>query len=303
MGRQIYVEHAIRAPLDEVWRLTQTPDLHERWDLRFSSITYLPRPSENEPQRFRYATRLGLGIEVCGWGETVGSQEGPERRASALKFGSDDPKAIIRAGAGYWKYEALPDGSLRFLTGYDYEPRWGITGRVFDAIAFRPVMGWATAWSFDRMRLWAERGLPPESSRRAAVAHAIARLTLSFVFLWHGLVPKLIERHPLEAEFLTRTGIGEATAWRFVTAAGIGEMLWAIALLVFFSARWPVVLSAMALVGLMIGAGAVKPEVLFAPFNPLSFTVTLVALCAIDAITLKDCPQASRCLRKPGKAS
>ncbi len=303
MGRQIYVEIAIRAPLDEVWRFTQTPDLHERWDLRFSSITYLPRPNENEPQRFRYATRIGLGVEVCGWGESVGSHDGPGKRASALKFGSDDPKAIIREGSGYWKYETLPDGSLRFLTGYDYEPRWGAVGRVIDSAFFRPLMGWATAWSFDRMRLWAERGLPPESSRRAAIAHTIARLSLAFVFFWHGLVPKLIVRHPLEAEFLTLTGISEPTAWRLVTAAGVGEMLWAVALLVFFSARWPALLSAMALLGLMIGAGAVKPDVLLAPFNPISFTLVLVALCAIDAVTLKDCPRAARCLRKPGKPS
>jgi hypothetical protein len=46
----IYVEILIRAPLDEIWTHTQTPELHERWDLRFSHIDYLPRASEREPQ-------------------------------------------------------------------------------------------------------------------------------------------------------------------------------------------------------------------------------------------------------------
>jgi len=70
----IYVESHIRGPLEEVWRLTQTLELHERWDLRFSSITYLPKDDESAPQRFRYATRVGLGQEVVAWGETAGER-------------------------------------------------------------------------------------------------------------------------------------------------------------------------------------------------------------------------------------
>jgi len=42
----IYVEIRIRAPIEAIWAHTQTPDLHERWDLRFSRIEYLPRPTE-----------------------------------------------------------------------------------------------------------------------------------------------------------------------------------------------------------------------------------------------------------------
>jgi len=33
----VYVETLIRGPIDKLWRLTQTPELHERWDLRFTS--------------------------------------------------------------------------------------------------------------------------------------------------------------------------------------------------------------------------------------------------------------------------
>ena len=53
----IYVEIRIRGTMDEIWRLTQTPDLHERWDLRFTSIAYLNRSGNSESQRFRYSTR------------------------------------------------------------------------------------------------------------------------------------------------------------------------------------------------------------------------------------------------------
>src|ERR671924_245276 len=48
-SRGIYVEVRIRAPMDALWELTQRPDLHARWDLRFTSISYLPRAGESAP--------------------------------------------------------------------------------------------------------------------------------------------------------------------------------------------------------------------------------------------------------------
>ena len=60
----VYVEIFIRGSLEELWRLTQTPQLQERWDLRFSSISSLERPEGSNQQRLRYATRLGSGVEL-----------------------------------------------------------------------------------------------------------------------------------------------------------------------------------------------------------------------------------------------
>jgi hypothetical protein len=83
----IFVEIPIRATLDEVWQKTQDPALHQRWDLRFSRIEYLPRPDPAEPQRFRYATRIGFGLGIEGAGESTGSRdESSGRRTSALRF-------------------------------------------------------------------------------------------------------------------------------------------------------------------------------------------------------------------------
>ncbi len=127
-----------------------------------------------------------------------------------------------------------------------------------------------------------DRETSSSKTRGIAPSFLITRLALAFVFFWHGLVPKLIVRHPLEAELLTLTGIEEGVAWTLVTVAGIGEMLWAAVLLVMMKARWPAVISAVALVGLLVGAIAVKPDLLEAPFNPLTLTVGLVALCVID---------------------
>jgi hypothetical protein len=167
----IYVETLIRGSIAELWEKTQQPHLHQRWDLRFSTIDYLPRTSEAEPQRFLYTTRLGLGLSIAGGGESTGTRDVSGERTSALKFWSDDPKSLIRTGSGYWRYVPGDEG-IRFFTWYDYETRFGRLGELIDRWLFRPAIGWATAWSFDRLRLWIEKRLSPETARNRALLHA-----------------------------------------------------------------------------------------------------------------------------------
>jgi hypothetical protein len=170
----LYIEARVRADLEEVWARTQEPALHQRWDLRFTEIDYLPR-SEGEPQRFRYATRVLPGLTVAGTGVSAGEKERPDGTGtSALRFASPHPLSLIAEGSGYWRY--VPDGAgVRFLTGYDYRPRWGRPGALADRVLFRPLMGWATAWSFDRLRLWLERDISPERALRRWLAEAVVR--------------------------------------------------------------------------------------------------------------------------------
>ncbi|MFI9174532.1 hypothetical protein [Streptomyces lincolnensis] len=160
----LYIEAHIRADLDDLWARTQDPSQHQRWDLRFTEISYLPR-AEGEPQRFRYATRVLPGLTVAGTGVSAGERERPDgTRTSALRFACPHPLSLLAEGSGYWRY--VPDGDgVRFLTGYDYRPRWGAFGVQVDRLLFRPLMGWATAWSFDRLRLWLEQGISPERAR------------------------------------------------------------------------------------------------------------------------------------------
>ena len=90
----IYVERLIRAPMDALWAHTQDPALHERWDLRFTQIDYLPRPDPSQPQAFRYTTRLGFGITVSGEGTSVGQRALPDgSQTSALASARTRPGA------------------------------------------------------------------------------------------------------------------------------------------------------------------------------------------------------------------
>jgi hypothetical protein len=173
MATPLYIEARIRADMQILWAATQDPAQHRRWDLRFTHIDYL-RCADGEPQRFRYGVRV-LGITLSGTGICAGERQRPDgSRTSALRFASPQPLSLLADGSGYWRYLPTADG-IRFLTGYDYRPRWGTFGRIADRIAFRPLMSWATAWSFDRLRLWLERGTPPERLLLYALADTALR--------------------------------------------------------------------------------------------------------------------------------
>jgi hypothetical protein len=295
----IYVEILIRAPMEALWAHTQTPRLHERWDLRFSRIDYLPRRSETEPQRFRYATRIGFGLEVAGEGESLGERDlASGSRSSALKFSSADSRSIIREGTGYWKYIPTAEGII-FLTWYDYRTRFGVLGALSDRLVFQPLMGWATAWSFDRLRLWLEDGVDPTHTMRQTLVHGVARVGLALIFAYHGLVPKLLGPHADEIAMLRDTGVTAESTGVVLTVLGIAELLLALCLLIFWRNRWPPLLCLGLIVVATVGVAVNSPRYLGAAFNPVSLNLAVACLGVIDLVVLSGLPSAARCRRRP----
>jgi hypothetical protein len=293
----IYVEILIRAPMEELWRMTQTPELHERWDLRFTKIEYLSRPDEAAPQRFLYETHIGFGLAIRGEGETVGSRNDADgRRTSALKFWSDDPKSLIRDGGGYWQYSPADEGN-RFLTRYDYRVRFGPVGRAFDALVFRPLLGWATAWSFDRLRLWLEKGIDPSLSRQKAVLHALATLTLALVWIYQGAVPKLLMRDANEAAMLIEAGVPTTLVWMAIVLLGAGEVLMGLLTLALSRRKWlfglTIALMTLATVTVIWNS----PYYLTTAFNAPTLNLLMTAMAVVGWITCRDLPSARRCRR------
>ncbi|WGW12373.1 hypothetical protein LWF01_00980 [Saxibacter everestensis] len=204
--KQIYVEILIRSSKDRIFELSQNTELHPRWDLRFSSITPIEQastpagdddssnagvddvssnggsgnPGNNGTGgllRFRYAFRLPFHT-ISGTGTSIGNNQRADGQAtSVLKFTTDDWLSPIGPGAGYWRYIPTADG-VRFLTGYNYEPGMGRIGKLLDSRVIRPALGWATALSFDRLRLWAESGIDPAKARSAWLVDATSRAAL-----------------------------------------------------------------------------------------------------------------------------
>jgi len=293
----IYVEIQIRAPMEKLWEYTQTPDLHARWDLRFSTIEYLPRPDPAEPQRFLYATRIGFGLAIRGKGETVGGREDATgKRTSALKFWSDNPVSLIREGSGYWQYDPSPDG-IRFLTEYCYQTRFGWFGHWFDRLLFRPLMGWATAWSFDCLRLWLENHIAPAISLERSLTHAISRLTLALIWIYQGIVPKLLFPDTGEFTILRHTHLFPGHEPVILSLIGIAELLFGILLLVLWNVPRLLQLNILALLALTASASLTQPALFVAPFNPLTLNLAMIALSAIALITARHLPTSRHCLR------
>lgn len=172
-AKPLYVEIHIRAALERVWELSQDPAAHPRWDLRFSRIVAVAQ-NELGQVRFRYEFLLPLHT-IKGTGTSLGHRNRADGQAtSVLKFATTDWLSPIGSGSGYWRY--IPtDNGLRFVTGYNYQPGMGFIGKALDANVIRPALGWATAISFDRLRLWAESGLEPTTARNRWFMDAGAR--------------------------------------------------------------------------------------------------------------------------------
>jgi hypothetical protein len=289
----IYVEIEIQDDLDHVWLLTQDPAFHQRWDLRFSRIHYLPRSSSAEPQQFLYETRIGFGLSIKGTGESIGQRASAVGdTTSSLKFASADPKSLIEEGSGYWRYVPTKSG-LRFLTWYDYKVRFGIVGRLADWLVFRPLMGWATAWSFDRLRIWAETGRPPESTLAFSLIHAVARLSIGTIWIWHGLVPKLLYQHIDERTMLAQAGMPIG----LLPWIGSLEILFGTLILYLWSWRSiflaNIALIALATVAVMLNS----PAYLTAAFNPVTLNLAMIAFSIVGWLSSTMFASSGRCRR------
>jgi hypothetical protein len=296
VGRPIYVERLIAAPMDALWNATQEPNVHERWDLRFTEIRYLRRETETDPQRFQYATRIGFGLRIVGEGESVGHADRNGDRTSALRFWSDDRKSLIRAGSGYWRYAPTERG-IRFITQYDYETRFGIGGRALD-LMFRPLLGWATAWSFDRLRLWLERDAEPKATLDRSIVHWTGRAPLAFIWLYHGIVPKLIAPGG-EIDLATRTGLPAPLAPAFIVASAGLEIALGLGIFLVRDPRPLLLLSTALAIGLALVTTARVPELATAPFEPITLGVAMAGLAAVALRANHDLPRARSCLREP----
>lgn len=296
-SKPIYVEIPIYVPVERVWEASQEPDLHAQWDLRFSSIQYLPKEGD-QPQLFTYTRYVGPFFKVEGWGESSGSaylENGT--RSSSLHFGTDQKIPPIREGRGYWKYEPIEKGT-KFLTQYDYTPNFGKIGQFID-LFFRPLMGYATALSFDVLKRWLEKGESPASQYSRFFMTQLLTIFFAFLWIYQGLVPKIIAMHP-EEKAMVASGLsladGQATTVVFII--GIAEVLFGLFWLMYWKKRPLFMLQMIAFPLLTIAALIAVPETAIHPFNPVTFNLSLIVLTVIGLLVSRDIPTAASCKRK-----
>lgn len=294
--RQIFVKTEIETTMDKLWKYTQDPALHTEWDVRFSEITYLEK-QDNEPQRFLYKTKIGFGLEIAGTGESVGERiDEKGERVSSLKFSTDNPISLIRTGRGYWKYKQT-DEMIEFLTQYDYETRFGKLGGLIDTFLFRPLLGWATAWSFDALKIWLEKGYHPRQSMIKTGTYWLICFVLAFIWIYQGLVPKLLFLHSQELKMTAELFGGKYSAL-VVKGVGIIEIIFGVLWLLPFRKRKLFLFQIMLIFVLTVVAVLSDVTSYYHPFNPITLNASIISLSLLGLINSNHLPSASRCHRK-----
>ncbi|MBO0992101.1 DoxX-like family protein [Bacillus sp. SD088] len=299
-AKPIYVEVPIKTEIERLWAASQDPQKHEQWDLRFSSITYMPKKAD-EAQLFTYETKIGFGIKIAGWGKStseVRSQSQDGSRTSALHFGTEQSISIIREGRGYWKYKPNGD-AIDFITQYDYQVNGGRFGKLFDVLIFRPLIGWGTAISFDVLKRWLEKEETPASQFLRFFSGWMITFLFFFIWLYHGLVPKIFHPHPEEISMMTNLLPIQLQAAQTLTALiGIVEILYGLCLVIARKKRKWYILQMFAFPILGCSAIIANPDYLAHPFSPLTFNLALIVLSILGFLLHKDLPTARSCKRK-----
>jgi uncharacterized membrane protein YphA (DoxX/SURF4 family) len=117
----------------------------------------------------------------------------------------------------------------------------------------------------------------------------LARITLAFIFLYHGLIPKLLFLDKTELYInqmhLDMLGIQVIEPYMISYAAGVGEVILGLILLFFPKLKWPIWLAFWSLLGLLLDMMLIVPMTLTGAFNPVTLNISGMVLAWI---ALKD---------------
>lgn len=105
----------------------------------------------------------------------------------------------------------------------------------------------------------------------------LARVALALLFVWHGLVPKILWLSPDEVAMIQAHGFGAVEP--IAQLAGLGEIALGLLLVLLRRQRWPLLLVAAVLLGLLLDVAWFSPHLLLQAFNPLSTNLAGLALC------------------------
>ncbi len=108
----------------------------------------------------------------------------------------------------------------------------------------------------------------------------VARMALGLMFIYQGLVPKMLVVSATEISLVEASGLGLPADW-VVPLAGVAEILLGLIILLRLFGLWPVYLAGAALIGLVFYVAAVMPGLLVEAFNPVSLNALAGVLCYV----------------------
>ena len=115
----------------------------------------------------------------------------------------------------------------------------------------------------------------------------ICRYTVGGLWLYQGLVPKLLGPHADELAMTAAFGIPRSLQSAVSTAAGIAEIALAVCIWMIPGKVWPQLVSAVATFGLLVFVVLFAPRFLIGAFNPVVMNVSSVALSMISIIAIR----------------
>ena len=116
-----------------------------------------------------------------------------------------------------------------------------------------------------------------ETTHSQWLVKIVARIALGFVWLYQGLVPKLLSSVPLELEIVERTGLYLVSARWTLGMVGTVEMFFGIWLMSGYRERLSSVVTTLFMLVLQVLVVIEQPSLLLGPFGGLAKNVCLVA--------------------------
>ncbi len=106
--------------------------------------------------------------------------------------------------------------------------------------------------------------------------YLVARISLAFLFIYHGLAPKILTLSDMEVAMINNHGdflpLGISVD-QIALLGGLWDCLIGVAILVFWKQRWPILVSMITLVVLLIDVAIFSPQYLVEAFNPVTTNV------------------------------
>jgi uncharacterized membrane protein YphA (DoxX/SURF4 family) len=114
----------------------------------------------------------------------------------------------------------------------------------------------------------------------------VSRLLLGFLFIYHGLVPKILWLSPVEIHLVSVSGFG-VPAHIASPLAGIGEIILGCIIIYSNKSNIPVYIAALVLLLLLLFVGMTSPEYLVDAFNPVTTNFLGLGFCYLIVYSRK----------------
>ncbi|WP_226702204.1 DoxX-like family protein [Microbulbifer elongatus] len=124
-------------------------------------------------------------------------------------------------------------------------------------------------------------------------SYALCRLSVAFVWLYHGLVPKLLGPHKDELAMNMSVGLSIEHAELLAKVGGVSEILFSVAVVLFWTQRWPLVVTAVGMIILLIFSLLAVPNLAMGAFNPVTTNLCVLILSLVALRQIENLPEAT----------